>query len=87
MLSKIAGVLLMRLVDACRDVQWLNMRRAVGPIAHRDRTQPQQAGIADKAGGRAWRGHAVRWRRELLNAQALGMGREVRPDAALAGED
>ena len=63
------------------------MRRAVGPIAHRDRTQTQQAGIAGKAGGRAWRGHVARWRCELLNAQALGLGRAVRLDAALAGED
>ena len=87
MLSEMAGVLLMRLVDACRDVRWLNMRRAVGPIAHRDGTQPQQAGIADKAGGWAWRGHVARWRREQLNARALGLGRAVRLDAALAGED
>ena len=40
-----------------------------------------------RPGGRAWRGHVARWRCELLNAQALGLGRAVRLDAALAGED
>ena len=40
-LCETAGVLLMRLVDACRDVRWLHKRRAVGPIAHRDGTHHQ----------------------------------------------